>query len=431
MDAEKRIIQMEEVAPKSSKKKKRTRIMVIAGILVLTAGVFATLWFSTGTDTFVLREYDSAQVRSGQFVSTTEASGTVILPTQVSIVSPRDGYARELLVQEGDQVTPQDILAVLDVPDLDDQKNELTLSLEQAKIELENVRNSSTFTVEGLERTLSRLESDIADARDDVDKYRELSELKTSRQSDYEDAQNTLKDLLEQQEDTQADLDQARLSGDISLRKQQAVINQLNMELATVEQDIDETRIKSPISGEVLSVNESLSIKSSLIEQSDSLFVVADRSDVYIDFDVYEQYAGLLQVGGSMKVTIGTTTMDAKIIKIGKIATMDTDGLSAMITVRARPETDLTLTPGASAVASITLDVKEGVLLLPRGSWLTTGNQKYVYLIQGNKAVKTKITVGEIQGSDVEILQGLKAGDEVITGSYQTYIDQDEITLKP
>jgi len=421
---------MDEVAPKSSKKKKRNRILIIIAILALIAGVFGYLWMSTGSDTFTLRDYESAQVRSGRFVSTTEASGTVILPTQVEIVSPRDGYALDLFAAEGDLVTPSDVLAVLDVPDLEDQKNELTLSLEQAKIEMESLRSSADFNIKALKRTLSRLEDDIADARDEVQKYKELSELKSSRLSDYEDSQSALKDLLEQQEDSQADLEEAGITADISLRKQQAVLNQLNMELATVEQDIEETRIKSPISGEVLSVNESLSIRSSLIEQSDSLFVVADRSDVYIDFDVYEQYAGLLEVGGSMKVTIGTNTMDAEIIRIGKIATMDTDGLSAMISVRARPNTDLTLTPGASAVASITLGVQDNVLLLPRGSWLTTGNQKYVYLIQGNTAVKTKITVGEIQGSDVQILQGLKAGDEIITGSYQAYIDRNEITLR-
>jgi len=157
---------------------------------------------------------------------------------------------------------------------------------------------------------------------------------------------------------------------------------------------------------------------------------VADRSQVYIDFDVYEQYAGLLEIGGRMTVTVGTTTMEAEIIRIGKIATLDTDGLSAMISVRARPLTEQTLTPGASAVATITLSVEEDVLLLPRGAWLTTGGQKYVYLAEDGRAVKTAVTLGEIQGTDVEILTGLAAGDRVITSGYQNFIDQDVIELK-
>ncbi|WP_168203436.1 efflux RND transporter periplasmic adaptor subunit [Oceanispirochaeta crateris] len=430
MSVEKKIIQMDDVTPKSSKEKKKRKVLTGLSILVLILGICGFFWFSAQPETFTVKDYESAQVRSGQFISTTEASGTVILPTQVEIVSPVEGYAEELYVDEGDVVTPQDVLAVLNVPDLDDDFNELSLSLVQARIELESLENSSVYTIQALERTISRLDADILEAEADVQTYKELASLKSSRQSDYEDALDVLEDLIEQREDSQATLDEAISSGLIDKRKQQAAINQLEVELAIVLQDIEETKIKSPIAGEVLSINETLAIKSSLIEQSDSLFIVADRSDVYIDFDVYEQYAGLLDEGGEMTVTIGTNTMKASIIKIGKIATMDTDGLSAMISVRAKPETELTLTPGASAVASITLEVQDNVLLLPRGAWLTTGNQKYVYLIQGNKAVKTKVTLGEIQGNDVEILQGLSAGDEIITGSYQSYIDMDEITLK-
>lgn len=430
MNAEKRIIQMDDVAPKTSKEKKRRRSLLIIALIALAAGIMGFLWFSAQPESMSVRDYESSLVRSGQFISTTEASGTVLLPTQVEIVSPREGYAQSILVSEGDQVGTEDILAVLNVPDLEDELNEYSLNLEQAYIELESIENTALYNIQGLERSLSRLDADILEAEEDVQTMKALAELKSSRESDYEDALDTLEALLEEREDLQSDLEEALVSKDIDLRKQQAAINQLQVELASVKEDIEECSIKSPIAGEVLSLNEDLAIKSSLIEQSDSLFVVADRSDVYIDFDVYEQYSSLLSVGGEMTVTIGTSTMKAVITKIGKIATMDTDGLSAMVTVRARPETELTLTPGASAVASITLEVQDDVLLLPRGSWLTTGNQKYVYVIEGDKAVKTKITLGEIQGNDVEILDGLNAGDEVITGSYQNYIDQSVISLK-
>lgn len=180
----------------------------------------------------------------------------------------------------------------------------------------------------------------------------------------------------------------------------------------------------------MLSINEDLSIPGSVIDKADSLFVVADREQSYIDFDVYEQYADQLEIGGEMTVTIGSDTMMAEIVKIGKIATMDSDGLSAMISVRAKPITEEILTPGASAVASITLGVESNVLLLPRGSFLTTGSQKWVYRVEEDKAVKTKVTYGSIEGTEVEILSGLEAGDEIITSSYQNYIDENTIELK-
>lgn len=430
MNEEKKIIQLDEVGPKISKSKKRRNLLVLLFILLLTAGIFSGFYFAGKRDTVSVKDYVTSRVSQGQFVSTTEASGTVILPTQVEIASPDEGYTMTLNVEEGDVITKTDVLAELDVPDLDDSFNELTVDLEQAKIELENLENTYYYNIKQLERDLERLDADIREAREDVQTMKELAALKSSRESDYEDALDVLEGLEEEYEDSIAGLDSSTASRDIALRKQQAVINQLQVDMDIVQDDIEENRIKSPIEGEVLSINEDLYIKGSLIEQSESLFIVADRGEVYIDFDVYEQYVNLLEPGGEMTVTVGTTTMNAEILKIGKIATMDTDGLSAMISVRAKPLTDQTLTPGASAVATITLSVQEDVLLLPRGSWLTTGNQKYVYVVKNGKAYKTEIVLGEIQGNDVEILSGVDEGDTVITGSYQTYIDQKVIALK-
>ncbi len=430
MDGAEKIIQLEDVKPKRSREKKRRNLISLLLVSLLILAVFGWFLFKSSRSLVSIRGYTLTQVKEGQFITTTEASGTVILPTQVEIVSPQDGYTSLLFVEEGDQVTPEDILAELDVPDLVDSLNQLKVSLEQAEIELESLENSWFYQIEQLRRDLARLDLDIIDAREDVDSYKELALLKSSRQSDYEDAENTLTSLLEEQEDLQADLEEALVSKDIDLRKQKAAIRQLQVDLEIAEKDMEETRITSPIAGEVLSINDDLYIQGSLIEQADSLFVVADRSDVFIDFDVYEQYVGLLEPEDEMTVTVGTTTMKAQIIKIGKIATLDTDGLAAMVTVRARPMGEQTLTPGASAAASIDLSIRENVLLLPRGAWLTTGGQEYVYVKEGDTAVKKKITLGEIQGTDVEILKGLDPGDQVITSSYQTYIDQNRVLLK-
>ena len=430
MVEERKIIQIEESGPRKSASGKRKTLITLLALLALAGGIFAWFWTGGASDVVIVKNPDTAQVKKGQFVSTTEASGTVVLPRQVEIVSPEEGYTRNLMVEEGSEVEAGEVLVEIEIPDLQDNLDEVVVDLAQARIELENLENDYSYAIQTLERTILRLKDDITEAEEDAATMKSLADLKSSRQSDYEDALDTLEALEEDLEDAEAEHISTLSSKEIALRKQQAAIDQLQVDYEIVLGDIEENRIKSPIAGEVLEINEYLYITGSLIEQSDSLFTVADRSEVYIDFDVYEQYVGLLEVGGDMTVTVGTSTMKAEITKIGKVATMDSDGLSAMIAVRAVPLTDQTLTPGASAVATITLSVQDDVLTLPRGSWLTTGGQKYVYVVQGNKAVKTEVVLGEIQGTSVEILSGLKAGDEVITGSYQSYIDQDEVVLK-
>lgn len=425
-----RIIDMDSIRPTISRKKKIGRLISLILVLSAAAAIALFFLFQGSSEMVTVKSYTTARVYRGELASTTEASGTVVLPTQVTIVSSSEGYADELLVQEGSVVSPADVLASLDVPDLEDQRDELALSLDQALIDLESVETDYTYQIKTLELKLQRLAGDMVDAREDVATFKSLAELKSSRQSDYEAALDALEALTEQQEDLQLSLEEAKLKMDISLRKQRASIAQMRSKLENIEEDIDETRITSPIAGEVLSINEDLAIPGSLINKADPLFVVADRSEAYIDFDVYEEYSDQLQAGGEMTVTIGSTTMKAEIVKIGKIATMDNDGLSAMVSVRARPVVDTTLTPGASAVATIRLGVEEGVLLLPRGSYLTTGSQKWVYRVEDGRAYKTKVSFGDMEGTEVKVLSGLEAGDEIITSGYQNFIDEDVVVLK-
>jgi len=156
---------------------------------------------------------------------------------------------------------------------------------------------------------------------------------------------------------------------------------------------------------------------------------IANRASTYIDFEVDEQYIAVLKVGDSLTTTIGANTITAKITHIGKTASLSSDGLTSTVTVRTRPEGGVSLTPGATATATVTLGTKTDALVLPRGAYLTTGGQKYVYRVEGTKAKKTKVEFGDIQGAQVEVTGGLSAGDTIISSGYTDFIDSDEVEL--
>ena len=430
MVSERKIIQVENSAPLISRKKKKQAYIaggILVGIIILVIVVILTM---SSADVHVIGNYTVAEVVSEPLTTSTEASGTVVLPTQVSIAAMEDGYANKIYVNEGDTITDSTILADLDVPDLEESRDDLMSNLETESIALEEIKLNQEYTIKDLKIQINRLVADIVEAVRDLEAEKKLLELKSSRESEYETAEDTLKSFREQKEDLSLALERQKKSGELSLRKQLALINQLKVNLSRVEQDISDAQITSPISGDILSLNENLTVPGSLIEQNTALFTVANTEDVYIDLEVYEQYSSYLEIGGTMDLIISSTPIEAEITQIGQVASLSSDGLAATISVRAKPLVETDLTPGASAVAEIPLGTKDDALLLPRGSYLTTGSQKYVYKIDGSNAYKTEIVFGEIQGSQVEVLSGLEAGDQVIISSYQNYIDQDMIEIK-
>ncbi|MBN2656212.1 MAG: efflux RND transporter periplasmic adaptor subunit [Spirochaetales bacterium] len=425
-----KIIQVEESSPLISRSKKKKAYISGAVVAAIFAAVVIVIFLNTSGDIRTVGDYTVAKVISGSFTTSTEASGTVVLPTQVSIVNMETGYAREIYVKEGDSITESTILAVLDVPDLEEQRDDLLDELETQKIALEEIRLSHEYSIRELDISLKRNEADIGEAEETEATEKELMELKSSRASDYEAAVDALQSLREQREDLLLSREKAVRSGVLSLKKQEAQISSLEVSLKRVQADIEDARITSPISGDILSLEDNLMVPGSLIEQNTALFTVADTTDVYIDLEVYEQYTSYLEEGGTVELVISNNVIEGEISQIGRVASMSSDGLAATVTVRVKPVGVSNLTPGASAVAEIPLGTTEDALLLPRGSYLTTGGQKYVYKIDGVRAYKTQVVFGEIQGSQVEVLSGLEAGDTVIISSYQDFIDQDVVEIK-
>ncbi|MGL1890851.1 MAG: efflux RND transporter periplasmic adaptor subunit [Spirochaetaceae bacterium] len=427
---ERKIINVDDSAPLISKKKKKQAAVTFASVIAIVIIVVVVILLTTADKIQKVGNFSITKVISGPLTTSTEASGSVVLPTQVSIVSMETGYVSKLFVEVGDSVTSSTILATLNIPELEQDLVDLQNDIETKEISLEQTLLSHEYAIKELTIDLKRLEKDITDSKADLVKVEELKNLKSSRESDYDDAIDNLEDLNNQKEDLLLDLEKENRQGALSIRSKEAELSQLKTNLSRVESDLADANIKSPISGDVISIDQKLFVPGSRVTQSTELFTVANTSDVYIDLEVYEEHRTVLEVGGIMEILISSNIIEAEILQIGSVASLSSDSLAATITVRAKPIQDVDLTSGASAVATIPLGTKEDALILPRGSYLTTGNQKYVYIVDGDMAYKTEVTYGTIDGTEVEIISGLEAGDKIIISSYQSFIDQETIELK-
>src|SRR5512136_2177030 len=117
-DQARTIVNVGSVRPYRTAKQKR-QMLVAAAVVALVAAIGAGAYklLAPGTKTYSLQSWDSATVETGSLVQSTQASGTVALPVQMSLASPEAGYAAKLYVAEGDTVKKGQVLARLEVPD--------------------------------------------------------------------------------------------------------------------------------------------------------------------------------------------------------------------------------------------------------------------------------------------------------------------------
>ena len=69
-------------------------------------------------------------------------------------------------------------------------------------------------------------------------------------------------------------------------------------------------------------------------------------------------------------------------------------------------------------------------ILIPRGGFFQSTGGNWIFVVQGDEAVRRQIQLGRQNPQRFEVLQGLEPGEQVITSSYDTYGDVERLVLE-
>ncbi len=189
--------------------------------------------------------------------------------------------------------------------------------------------------------------------------------------------------------------------------------------LESASQVVSEVTVSSPADGLVISraVNPG-----QVINAGQELFVVTDLSTVWVIGDLYERDFSRVRVGSPATVTIAS--MPERRLK-GSVAYIDPRVDAATRTAKVRVEVpnrggDLRL--GMFVTVSFETGAAERIIVVPRAAVQTMGDRAVVYIpVNGEegKFIERAVKLGAPVGEFVPVLDGLKAGDRVVTdGSF-------------
>ena len=209
----------------------------------------------------------------------------------------------------------------------------------------------------------------------------------------------------------------------------QAKTNKENLEkqLKSLEEQSDLSRITSPISGTVdmivAKIGETLSPGMPAVR-------VINTSDLKLVANVSEAYVTSIKKGNDVLVNIPELNKElkAKVSFVGK----NIDQLSRTFSVEIKLPSLQDLRPNMTGVVKIIFHSEPSTLVVPVNVVQDINNQKIVYVAEtnGNQTVARKkiVTVDAVYDNLAQV-QGLKAGDKVITFGYQGLNDGQVIKL--
>jgi membrane fusion protein (multidrug efflux system) len=160
-----------------------------------------------------------------------------------------------------------------------------------------------------------------------------------------------------------------------------------------------------------------------LVEPGRTITTLDDISTIKLVFNVPEIYLAKLQPGLPL---IAKTPAYPDREFIGELVAVDSriDPATRSIRVEGRlPNDDGMLKSGLFMTVRLSLDSRQNALLIPEQALLPRGRQQYVYLPVNGKAVLREVQLGQRLPGKVEILEGVKAGDQVVIAGLQKLYD--------
>ncbi|MCU1327505.1 MAG: secretion protein HlyD family protein [Bryobacterales bacterium] len=410
----------------------------------------------------------TGKVLKEDLASVVTASGEVKPRNYISIGAEYSGQLTEILVKEGAHVRKGQLLARIDGAQSQADVNAQRAALASTEADA----SASEAGLRAGEDNIAVLEASVVRARADLERYER--DFKRGEQlfkdgliprSDFEQRQAMFDSqkatvLEAQSRVTQAKSQLAQLRAQLS--GSQRRIAQTQAALTRVDDILRKHNAVAPIDGLVtylpVRVGETV-VPGVQNSAASTIMTIADMSIVTAEVKVDETDIVNVKLGQPAEITVDAIpnrTFTGHVIEIGNTAILRSTGLAASTSTTSSQEAkDFKVVvamdnppdeirPGLSCTAKVTTATRKDALAVPiqaltsrtRGDLIPEKDRPInpdpatakankvesqgVFVIGAeNKAQFRKVETGITGATDIEVLSGLKEGDQIITGSYQ------------
>jgi len=317
---------------------------------------------------------------------------------EIDIYAKEAGYVRDLRVDYGSRVKKGDLMAVLEIPELE------TLIAQDAAA----VRRT-TDLVTHAENEVSRLKAQYNVAHLQYTRLKHVADKQPGlvAQQEIDDSQG--KDLA-----AEAQVE----AGESALL---SVKSQLDQAKAKQQQDevlFDYSRITAPFEGVVTqryaNLGTLMQAGTSSSTQALPLVRLSEDDRFRLVIPVPESYVKYIRLGDTVRVRVPSLNR----VFSGEVKRFSVD--VAQDTRTMHTEVDVLnpshiLLPGLYAEATLTLERRDKALVVPIQAITQDGNQSSVFVVDLNNQLQSRsVSTGLQTASEVEILRGVNEGDRVV-----------------
>jgi HlyD family secretion protein len=400
------------------------KIAIGAGAALVLALLFWWFMPGAGSQTVTKNRLTISTVQTGRFEDFIPLRAKVTPLLTVYIDSIEGGRVDKVLVEDGTDVVAGQPIAML-------SNAELQLSTLARQTEVEQQINNMRSQELALSQTRLSNERAILDAQLALTTARRQYEREAPLAAKgYVSGKqfNDTTDNYQYQQRRLAVLQRSQTSDERlqsgQLDQQKASMKSMSAGLGIARTNLDALNLKAPVTGKLsgfsIQIGQSLQ-RGERIGQIDS----PGRNKLQAGVD--EFYLGRVQVNQSASVDWNGKTFRARVMKIYP----QVQNGQFQVDLQFLGDEPQGVQRGQTLQAKLTLGDPAPAKLIPNGAFYNESGGAYVFVVvpDGGSAVKRQVRLGRRNPDFIEVLDGLDAGERVITSPYTGFADKDRLDL--
>jgi HlyD family secretion protein len=209
-----------------------------------------------------------------------------------------------------------------------------------------------------------------------------------------------------------ANLEEQPTPEDLAIARAQ--VTQARSALAQAQLNLEEATLVAPFAGTVADVSIEVG---QVVGVGDASYVLTDLTGYHVDLYVDETEIGQVQVGQPVVITpdaFPDEEIEGEVTAIKSIGTVSSGIVTYEVRVEIAP-TEVPIRSDMTASATVVVEEKENVLLIPNRAIRYEEGVEYVEVLAGTEVRRVAIATGASNDAVTEVTAGLEQGDLVVT----------------
>ncbi len=405
----------------SAQNRKKTIFVVIISVAVLVMAVW--LLRTTLKSTVKRSEITTAAVKTGNIENTINATGEVLPEFEEILTSPISASIKSVSLDEGSKVQAGQSILTLDKTSAQNDFDKQKFQLESKRDEIQKLKldlNKSFFDIQSNNDIKQLHISDLADA---VENAKRLFAAGGGTRESIEQAQLNLKVAQLEKKQIENEIKNKQQTMQIEIKEAELAADVMQSDLNVLQHKLDLANIVATRAGVVTYVDKNIGAN---IKEGESLARIADLSSFKVQGSISDNSLDQLHAGTPVIVLINDIQLRGHVTNVSPSIQNSIISFDIQLDDRSNKA----LRPNMKVDVYLVTAAHTHVMMVNNGAAFKGANTQDIFVVNGNKAVKRTVHIGLSNFDDVEIKDGVKPGDVVVTSDMSAFKNSSEVTIE-